>query len=1325
MQNIFKKCCAPLTEILESIVEAKQQTRTLKRPKLLIEVLEHERFAFSSGRTFKGRHALVDKIVSKLRVQREIFVHGDPGTGKSGLAATVRSRIRQVEGFENAYVIIRFLGLTQTASSMARVIASLCCQIAIAFDFPDCEKVEDLETKLLQLDEHILAERFRSKYLPLAAADGPPLVIILDALDQAPTSSLLGRLPRAIDAENIFVLATCTTDFFSLELDSIDEESIVICPGPERSDQELVLDSWLEQDGRKLQPGQQNLFLDASEGSFLVMRVLYEEARKWRSFDSVTLTSRIPVREAIERYLDHTQEIHGRKLVQSALGLLSATVDGLSRSELEDLLSMDSELLASIFQHWVAPIPRVPSLVVTRLLSDLESFLVGHQHHWFHREFHSFCAKRFVSSASFQFLDAYFTGIVECEAFTLPNLDSNNERWQLGRNRGLLGQPWFFEDGRANQRKALELPSARLGRRQKGENLIPENSRLADIDIAHASAAVGLLREYRAILDEDPLEQEASGMLRSVLALSDQVLNEEPVEVGNQFEVRTSDERKRPEYLVNEARRLAYASEPLQHITHNGWRRTNENLESSFQRHDDDIVSLHVDQTGTRVASADSRKAYVWDCRNGDLLFTLTSPRASADINAVYFHETKILLVDKGGSTVFDSNSGSLIQTVGNMDTIDAVLIGEKGLFLEERTLKEFDFSQKKFLLSRETFDASLDGGFVAMTLHPEGSRVFTVAQDCTVNAWSLPNLELLAGWRLDQDNEGSDEEVNSDDCFICVEDDVKVACSKTHLAVASAEIYVRLFNISDLSNITARILEDELFDETDDDEEDTASEISSEEEEGDVEVTGLAFSMDGELLASAQDDGKIVLWKITPDDVVLLQPLPLASRQGCTAMCFIDRTLLVISQERRVSVVQVHEEVQIRSSSEVFEEGITSTQIEEIRGTGGDLVLVKGSRVQILRLGHHENIPSHEWCDDRGLISDVSATADVVETTVDGIVRVWKPRPLEEWNDIVSDPHALEISRHKAKKRPWKKSHETVEMKDWNPLRTLSANCCGFSPSGNQIVVGTRNAEVFLLDAKTGRPVKVSVVEPSKERNDDRGSIYEVEAALFCHCDENLVMCHLSYEGVHLWNILEDSIMEVLDCAVVQAGWVPNEYRIVALKESQSLTGRVQVIIATVTNETFQIVHQSPSFQAPDVEGFAPSPEGWVALFIADEEVLLYFWDSGQTRTLPTDSTNYEYSPYLDLSRDLQRLFYRDSESDDVIKVWNTTSWEEELIVHQQQELVGPNQLPLLTWLRTPFLLGNIRFDFQAKEWVSNSKGIIGVVHGVKFDLLRYNVDS
>ena len=95
--------------------------------------------------------------------------------------------------------------------------------------------------------------------------------------------------------------------------------------------------------------------------------------------------------------------MHGRVLVQHALAYITAAKNGLTETELEDILSCDDDVLEDVYQYWIPPIRRIPPLLWVRIRSDLASYLVDRGADdsrvvtWYHRQFTEAAQERYLS----------------------------------------------------------------------------------------------------------------------------------------------------------------------------------------------------------------------------------------------------------------------------------------------------------------------------------------------------------------------------------------------------------------------------------------------------------------------------------------------------------------------------------------------------------------------------------------------------------------------------------------------------------------------------------------------------------------------------------------------------------------------------------------------------------------------------------------------------------------------------------------------------------------------------------------------------------------
>jgi hypothetical protein len=120
-------------------------------------------------------------------------------------------------------------------------------------------------------------------------------------------------------------------------------------------DGSIALAQMLDAKGRSLTVSQYATVLDAFKGCplplFLVLAV--HEAVQWHSYDP-------PERTTLEgsmrgliglQLFRRAEKTHGEVLVRRALGYLTIALEGLTASELEDVLSLDDVVLDDVFVY--------------------------------------------------------------------------------------------------------------------------------------------------------------------------------------------------------------------------------------------------------------------------------------------------------------------------------------------------------------------------------------------------------------------------------------------------------------------------------------------------------------------------------------------------------------------------------------------------------------------------------------------------------------------------------------------------------------------------------------------------------------------------------------------------------------------------------------------------------------------------------------------------------------------------------------------------------------------------------------------------------------
>lgn len=234
----------------------------------------------------------------------------------------------------------------------------------------------------------------------------------------------------------------------------------------------LILESWLSSSHRALIPSQNEVVLKAFEECPLplYLKLSFDEACRWKSFTSPNHTKLASsVKNIINDFLDQLERRHGKILVSHALAYISASKNGLTEPELEDLLSLDDEVLNDVYQYWTPPVRRLPPLLWIRIRSDIGDYLIDRGAdgarvvYWYHRQFIEVTTNRYLEQKKKDIhskLADFFTGKWSNGSLK-PYV--NNDGQTVLKDRLVAEQPLMFhsENGTGaifNLRKLNELP---------------------------------------------------------------------------------------------------------------------------------------------------------------------------------------------------------------------------------------------------------------------------------------------------------------------------------------------------------------------------------------------------------------------------------------------------------------------------------------------------------------------------------------------------------------------------------------------------------------------------------------------------------------------------------------------------------------------------------------------------------------------------------------------------------------------------------------------------------------------------------------------------
>jgi len=106
----------------------------------------------------------------------------------------------------------------------------------------------------------------------------------------------------------------------------------------------------------------------------LYVKLLVDQVLLWKSY-TTNMTVGKSIEDCVEKLFERIENAHGKILVKHALAYITASKNGLSESELEDLISLDEHVLNDIYQYHLPPIRRIPPLLWTRIRNDISSYL--------------------------------------------------------------------------------------------------------------------------------------------------------------------------------------------------------------------------------------------------------------------------------------------------------------------------------------------------------------------------------------------------------------------------------------------------------------------------------------------------------------------------------------------------------------------------------------------------------------------------------------------------------------------------------------------------------------------------------------------------------------------------------------------------------------------------------------------------------------------------------------------------------------------------------------------------------------------------------------
>lgn len=162
---------------------------------------------------------------------------------------------------------------------------------------------------------------------------------------------------------------------------------------------ELILGTWLKNANQELTKTQwshlRHIFSHAKMLP-LFLKLLYDLVLTWRSFDDECdreLLDIAKVDQMIVYLFRRMERLHGPVIFRRSVAYMTVCRNGISDNEMEDIMSIDDDVLYSVFQYHIPPVRRLPSILWIRIKNDLREYVVEKEAnetkvvYWYHRRF--------------------------------------------------------------------------------------------------------------------------------------------------------------------------------------------------------------------------------------------------------------------------------------------------------------------------------------------------------------------------------------------------------------------------------------------------------------------------------------------------------------------------------------------------------------------------------------------------------------------------------------------------------------------------------------------------------------------------------------------------------------------------------------------------------------------------------------------------------------------------------------------------------------------------------------------------------------------------
>lgn len=370
-QSYLDKFCSDVKLRIEKIVNDRIKMIANSMSEHKIEKLIQNEFYQERIRSFVGRDDIINEALDYIRnsTGRVLVIHGRRGVGKTSTTAKIVEKVFEKFSAHN-FIVYRFVGITVQSCNAFSLLRSMCIEIGEYYK-KDAPYMRSYNEAINGWHESLKL-----------AHESAPLVIVIDAIDQlfcTDGADELDWLSETLPEYVSLIVITRDGEYVKRVANKLDKPIVKEILPLDISQAEQVLEQWLAEKSRTLTAQQYSEILDkfSENGLPLYLHFAFSQAVKWKSYESVHIS--LGINGIIKDYFDILSEDynHGRLLLSYVLSYIAVSKNGLSESELIELLSNNDAVMKDYRRR--SPnspeVDTIPFICWSRLYSDIAPYI--------------------------------------------------------------------------------------------------------------------------------------------------------------------------------------------------------------------------------------------------------------------------------------------------------------------------------------------------------------------------------------------------------------------------------------------------------------------------------------------------------------------------------------------------------------------------------------------------------------------------------------------------------------------------------------------------------------------------------------------------------------------------------------------------------------------------------------------------------------------------------------------------------------------------------------------------------------------------------------